>query len=124
MTFNATLAVDISGSYGYVIQYAGMPGALHGEYRDELEFLDAIDGLLQNGFTWRVLLGCYATADRSTVSGALWYLAARHGAEFHEVPVPVMTDGQLNKARLWRRGMSAANRAARLIYEGPIEETT
>jgi hypothetical protein len=131
MTAQATLAVDISGAFGFVIQYPVMPGPLHGEYRDELPFLDAIEALLQNGFAWRVLLALPELEDRdptylnriNRASGALWYLAAKHGAAFSEVVSPAgVTDGQLNKARLWRRGMSAANRAARLLMpEGTTE---
>lgn len=113
----ATVALDLFGPYGYVVQYPGAYNVLHGEFKDHLPFLDAIDVLLQNGFTWKVLI---AGPSDGPVAGALWYLAAKNGAEFHEVPAPVgVTDGMLTKAGLWRRGMSGANRAARLLYEGP-----
>jgi hypothetical protein len=120
----AILAIEPAGPYGYCVQYPGFGSVLHGEFRDHLPFLDQIDTLLQNGFTWRVLLsgppneGIVPQSSPGHVTGAVWYLAAKHGAEFYELPAPAnVTDGQLDKARLWRRGMSAANRAARLLLE-------
>jgi hypothetical protein len=114
MTVKATLAVDVSvGACGYAARYPG--GMLsQGEFLDAATFLDTVDGLLQNGLPWRVIL---ATPAAEYVSGALWYLAAKHGAEFVERPLPDATDGQLRTANLWRRGMAAANRAARLLLE-------
>lgn len=110
----AVLAVDVSGTTcGYAVRYPGGMRA-QGEYSDQPAFLDTVDGLLQNGLKWRVVL---ATPAVEHVSGALWYLAAKHGAEFSERPLPIITDGQLRSQDLWRRGLSASNRAARLLLE-------
>jgi hypothetical protein len=116
----ATLALDASGiRFGYVVRYPDGK-TLHGEYEDPMNMVTAVDLLLQNGFRWKVLL---ATPAVEHVSGALWYLAAQYGADFSEHPLPEgTTDGQLRTASLWRRGMSAANRAARLLMpEGTTE---
>jgi hypothetical protein len=112
-TQRACLAIDASSNFrfGYVVRYPSGP-VLHGEYDVSHDMLDAVDQLLQNGLPWQVLVGLPCVEH---VSGALWYLAAKHGAEFIEREAPTVTDGQLRNALLWRRGMSAANRAARLL---------
>lgn len=116
----ATLAIDVGSSIcGYAVQY---PGGMktQGEYGDHVAFLDVIDGLLQNGLKWRMVV---AVPSIEYINGALWYLAAKNGADFSERALPPLTDGQLRNAGWWRRGLGAANRAARLLLTDTIEGT-
>lgn len=111
----ATVAIDASGERpsGIAVRYPSGT-TLHCEYFDPTMLLDSVERLLTNGLPWRVLV---ATPADERVSGALWYLAAKHGAEFSERPLPDATDGQLRSMDLWRRAMPAANRAARLFLD-------
>lgn len=109
----SVLAVDASSNYrfGYAVCHPGGM-ILQGEFDESARMLDAVDTLLQNGLKWQMLV---ALPCVERVSGALWYIAAKHGADFSERPLPGTTDGQLRSVGMWRRGMSASNRAARLL---------
>lgn len=112
----ATLAVAPAGRAVYPVRYgycARYPGGytVTGEYDDRWEFLDMIDALLRNGFEWTIVL----PEGHDWWAGALGYTAHRAGAHLTDVCPPDVPDAALRKSGLWRRGMTAANQAARLI---------
>lgn len=109
---HATLAVAAgSRAVGFAATYPG-GHVVMGEFTDRYEAVCHVEALLQNGFAWTVRYGSIGT-----VGGALWYVSMKHGATFVLVDPAEVTDAALRKAGLWRRGMAAANAAARLLIK-------
>lgn len=87
---------------------------MSGEFEDWYEAMCAVEELLQNGFRWTVLC-----AHTSPLHLCLAFLCSKYGATDYVTNDPMLhiTDPQLRKAAMWRRGLIAANHAARLLYE-------